>query len=166
MQRPFNVLFLCTGNSARSIMAEALLNRLGQGNFKAFSAGVSPRGEIHPLTLQLLAQHNLDTSTLRSKSWQEFAEPDAPKMDFILTVCDQAAGEQCPAWPGQPITGHWGFSDPAAVTESDAAQWAAFNKVYHEIGNRLRIFLSLPLNKLDRVSLQQAVRTINLSSPN
>ena len=115
----------------------------------------------------MLAQHNLDTSTLRSKGWEEFAHPDAPKMDFILTVCDQAAGEQCPAWPGQPITGHWGFSDPAAVTESDAAQWAAFNKAYHEIGNRLRIFLSLPLNKLDRIRCnKRCVPSTYLHPPN
>ncbi|MEN3813606.1 arsenate reductase ArsC [Chromobacterium piscinae] len=157
----YNVLFICTGNSARSIMAEAILNQLGQGRFRAYSAGSHPRGSIHPLTLTFLQQHKHDVSELHSKSWQVFAGPEAPQMDFILTVCDNAAGEACPAWPGQPITGHWGFADPARVEGSDEVQYQAFRRAYMEISNRIRIFLSLPLDKIDRMSLQHQVRELN-----
>lgn len=160
MNKPFNVLFLCTGNSARSIMAEVLMNQLGQTNFCAYSAGSHPLGKIHLLTERLLHRFQFDTQGLRSKSWLEFAAPDAPKMDFIFTVCDQAAGELCPVWPGQPITAHWGFADPAKVVGSEEEQLKAFGRIYNEIGNRIRVFLSLPLHKLDRMSLQQQLNEL------
>lgn len=159
----YNVLFLCTGNSARSIIAEAILNQLGAGRFRAYSAGSHPRGDVHPLTLDLLQSHSYDVSTLRSKSWDEFAEPGAPKMDFIFTVCDQAAGEACPFWPGQPVSAHWGFADPSHVEGDDASKRRAFAHTHMEITNRIRLFLSLPLDKLDRMSLQKQLREMGQS---
>jgi len=154
----YNVLFLCTGNSARSILAEAILEQLGATHFRAYSAGSHPRGEVHPLTLDILRQNGHDVSALRSKSWQEFAVNDAPQMDFIFTVCDAAAGEVCPVWPGQPMTAHWGFADPSHVEGDEATRRHAFQRAYIEISNRLRLFLSLPLDKIDRMSLQQKLR--------
>ncbi|NMM37040.1 MAG: arsenate reductase ArsC [Glaciimonas sp.] len=159
----YNVLFLCTGNSARSIIAESILNQLGAGRFRAYSAGSHPRGEVHPLTLDLLQRHHYDVSTLRSKSWDEFAEPDAPKLDFVFTVCDQAAGEVCPFWPGQPMTAHWGFADPSQVEGDDATKHKAFNRTHLEITNRIRPLLSLPLDKLDRASLQKHLHEMGQS---
>jgi arsenate reductase len=157
---PFNVLFLCTGNSARSIMAEAILNRAGQGNFRAFSAGSQPKGQIHPFTLELLRKMHFDVSTLRSKSWNEFAQPDSPKLDFVFTVCDNAAGETCPFWPGQPMTAHWGVPDPAAATGSDAEIRLAFADTFRMLSNRINIFVALPLRSLDKLSLQKELAAI------
>jgi len=148
------VLFLCTGNSARSLMAEAILNREGRGRFRGFSAGAQPRGEPHPRTIQLLEKLNHDTSALRSKSWDEFAGPDAPKVDFVFTVCDRAAAEPCPIWPGQPMNAHWGVPDPTSVTGSEAEIGLAFHDTYRMLRNRISIFVSLPLDQLDRLSLQ------------
>jgi len=157
---PFNVLFLCTGNSARSILAESLLNHWGQGRFRGFSAGSLPKGKIHPCALKLLRSLELPTEGLRSKSWDEFAEPDAPVMDFVFTVCDQAAGESCPVWPGQPITAHWGMPDPAAVGTSDVELWQAFRDTFRALENRLKIFVALPVASLDRMSLGRQVAAI------
>ena len=159
----YNVLFLCTGNSARSIIAEAILNQLGAARFRAYSAGSHPRGEVHSLTLDLLRSHSYDVSALRSKNWDEFAEPGAPKMDFIFTVCDQAAGEACPFWPGQPVSAHWGFADPSHVEGDDATRRRAFAHTHMEITNRIRLFLSLPFDKLDRISLQQQLHEMGQS---
>lgn len=159
----YNVLFLCTGNSARSIIAESILNQLGAGRFRAYSAGSHPRGDVHPLTLDLLQSHNYDVSTLRSKSWDEFAAPGAPQMDFIFTVCDQAAGEACPFWPGQPVSAHWGFADPSHVEGDDAIKHRAFSRTHFEISNRIRLFLNLPIDKLDRLSLQKQLREMGQS---
>lgn len=159
-QRPYNVLFLCTGNSARSILAEALITRWGGGKFVGYSAGSFPKGEVNPLTLQFLRQVKLPTEGLRSKSWDEFARPDAPPLDFVITVCDQAAGEVCPVWPGQPITAHWGVQDPAAAEGSEQAKLAVFNKVFRELEARIKILCSLPLASLDRVRIQQHVDEI------
>jgi arsenate reductase (thioredoxin) len=156
----YNVLFICTGNSARSILAEAILNQLGAGHFRAYSAGSFPKGEVHPLTLEILKERDYDVSTLRSKSWDEYSRPDAPKMDFIFTVCDNAGGEACPLWPGQPVTAHWGFPDPAAVEGTRDMRKAAFAKTFREISQRLRIFLNLPFEKLDRMSVQQQLRNM------
>ncbi|WP_420475144.1 arsenate reductase ArsC [Noviherbaspirillum sp. ST9] len=153
----FQVLFICTRNSTRSIMAEAILNQFGAGCFQAYSAGSHASGEIHPLTLEVLRAQRYDLTTVRSKSWHEFAQPNAPRMDFIFTVCDQAAGEFCPAWPGQPITAHWGFADPTHVVDEEARR-RAFMQTHIEIANRIRIFLSLPFDKLERRSLQSSVR--------
>lgn len=158
--RPFNVLFLCTGNSARSILAECLLRQLGCDSFQAFSAGSFPKGDVHPLALKLLAQQDLPTAGLRSKSWDEFAVPGAPVMDFVFTVCDQAAGEMCPVWPGQPVTAHWGIPDPAAVDGSEAEQMLAFRDAFRSLEQRLKIFVSLPIDKLDRIALTQRVEAI------
>ncbi len=158
----YNVLFICTGNSARSIMAEAILNHLGRDRFKAYSAGSHPRGELHPLTLEVLVSKCYDIGGLRSKSWTEFVEPDAPPMDFIFTVCDRAAGETCPAWPGQPITAQWGFADPAAVAGDRDEQLKAFTTAQFEIANRIRLMLSLPIDKIDRLSLQTRLRELAL----
>ncbi|TJY58923.1 arsenate reductase ArsC [Sinimarinibacterium sp. CAU 1509] len=162
MQHPYNVLFLCTGNSARSILAEALMNHLAisAGKFRAFSAGSHPKGEVHPLALELLSRSRLSTEGLRSKSWDEFATPDAPVMDFVFTVCDQAAGEQCPFWPGQPMTAHWGVPDPAAVEGSEEAQRKAFSDALMVLRRRIELFASLPMDKLDRLALQQQVSDI------
>ena len=158
--RPLNVLFLCTGNSARSILAEALVNHWGRGRFRGFSAGSAPKGRVHPIALELLAQMNMSTDGMRSKSWDEFENPGAPKMDFVFTVCDNAAAEACPVWPGQPMTAHWGVEDPAAVQGSETEQWLAFRKVFNELENRIRIFTSLPIRSLDRVKLQQRLHEI------
>lgn len=154
----YNTLFICTGNSARSIMAEVILNHLGKERFRAYSAGSHPRGEVHPLTLQVLGDKGYAIDGLRSKSWEEFARPGAPQMDFIFTVCDRAAGEACPAWPGQPITAHWGFADPVAVERDRAEQLRTFSNTQFLIANRIRTFLSLPLASIDRLSLQNQLR--------
>jgi arsenate reductase (thioredoxin) len=157
---PFNVLFLCTGNSARSIMAEAVLNRAGRGNFRAFSAGSQPKGRVHPYTLDLLRKLHFEVGALRSKSWSEFAGPDAPKLDFVFTVCDNAADEACPVWPGQPMTAHWGVPDPAAATGSEAEVRPAFADVLRMLTNRINIFVSLPIRSLDQLSLQRQLYAI------
>lgn len=153
-RRPYNVLFLCTGNSARSVIAEAILNRLGAGKFIAYSAGSMPKGEVHPETLALLKRLNYDTSAFRSKSWDEFAQPNAPPLDFVFTVCDNAAGEVCPIWPGQPMTAHWGIPDPAAATGSQVDIARAFANAYGAMNNRIAVFVNLPFESLDRLSLQ------------
>ena len=151
----YNVLFLCTGNSARSIMAEAILNREGIGKFKAFSAGSQPRGAVHPYTTDLLSRLNYDVSQYRSKTWDEFAAPDAPVMDFVFTVCDQAAAEVCPLWPGQPMSAHWGLPDPVQATGNEIEQRLAFSEAYRMLRNRLTIFVSLPISSLDNLALQK-----------
>ncbi len=156
----YNVLFLCTGNSARSIMAEAILNRHGQGRFKAFSAGSHPKGEVHPYALELLRNLNYVTDGMRSKSWDEFAVPGAPQMDFVFTVCDDAASEVCPIWPGQPMTAHWGLPDPAAAEGTEPVRRAAFADTCRMLTNRISIFTSLPLASLDRLSLQKRLEEI------
>jgi arsenate reductase len=158
----FNVLFLCTGNSARSIMAEAAMNHLaiGGGKFKAYSAGSHPKGDVHPFALELLQEQRLPTAGLRSKSWDEFATADAPRMDFVITVCDQAAAEECPYWPGQPMTAHWGVPDPAAVTGTDAAKRAAFKDAYLVLRRRIELLANLPLDKLSALALKQQLDQI------
>ena len=156
----FNVLFLCTGNSARSILAESLLNNMGKGRFRAFSAGSMPAGRVNPFALELLEKNHFPTGELRSKSWDEFAESDAPRLDFVITVCDNAAGEVCPVWPGQPITAHWGIPDPAAVEGSDEAKRHVFVEAMNQLQRRISMFVSLPLATLDRIKLQQAVQLI------
>lgn len=163
--RIYNVLFLCTGNSARSIIAEAALNRLGQGRFRAFSAGSHPKGEVHPFTIQLLKSLNYDTSFARSKNWDEFAAPDAPQMDFVFTVCDDAAGEACPVWPGQPMTAHWGVPDPAAAQGTEAERHLAFDEAYRMLSNRLSIFVNLPMASIDKLTLQQHLKDIGDDKP-
>jgi protein-tyrosine-phosphatase len=160
MTEPLNVLFLCTGNSARSVIGEAILNRVGQGRFRAFSAGSQPKGQVHPHTLDLLRKMNHDVSQLRSKSWLEFSRDDAPKLDFVFTVCDSAANEACPFWPGQPMTAHWGVPDPAAATGSEAEIRYAFADAYRMLNNRISIFVNLPLASLDKMSLQRRVDAI------
>jgi len=157
---PYNVLFLCTGNSARSIIAEAILNREGRGKFRAFSAGSDPKGAVNPHTIRLLQRLNHDTSALRSKSWEEFAQPGAPKLDFVFTVCDDAAGESCPVWPGQPMTAHWGIPDPAAAPDTDAEIAVAFNDAYRMLNQRIGIFVALPMQSLDTLTLQARLRDI------
>jgi arsenate reductase len=157
---PYNVLFLCTGNSARSIIAEAILNRAGRGKFRAFSAGSQPKGNVHPYTLDLLRKLHFDVSGMRSKSWLEFAQPGSPKLDFVFTVCDNAAGETCPIWPGQPMTAHWGVPDPAAAAGTKAEVRFAFADTLRMLTNRINIFASLPLAKLDRLSLQRKLDEI------
>lgn len=156
--RVFNVLFLCTGNSARSILAEALLQTLGRGRFAAHSAGSHPTGRVNPYALELLRDAGLQTQGLRSKSWDEFAAPDAPRMDFILTVCDQAAGEACPVWPGQPITAHWGVADPAAVEGADEEKRRAFREAAAILKRRIELLVNLPVEKLDALALERQVR--------
>jgi len=158
--RVYNVLFLCTGNSARSIIAEAILNRFGSGRFRAYSAGSHPKGSVHPYTLELLRNLNYATDGLRSKSWDEFATPDAPKLDFVFTVCDDAANEACPVWPGQPMSAHWGVPDPAAVEGTEAMKRAAFADTCRMMTNRISIFTSLPIKSLDRLSLQKRLHEI------
>lgn len=158
--KTYNVLFLCTGNSARSVMAECALTRWGGRKFRAFSAGSYPKGEVHPVALRLLEQLNYSTAGLRSKSWDEFAQPDSPPLDFVFTVCDNAAGEACPAWPGQPITAHWGVEDPAAFVGEDDKTLAFFNKIYLELESRIKIFSSLPLGALDNIKLQKRLDEI------
>jgi arsenate reductase (thioredoxin) len=159
-ERPFNVLFLCTGNSARSIMAEAILNRIGAGKFHAFSAGSQPKGNVHPEAKRLLQSLDYDTSPLRSKSWNEFARPGAPPLDFVFTVCDNAAGETCPYWPGQPMTAHWGIPDPAAAAGSSAQVALAFKDAYRMLSQRIAVFAALPIRSLDRLSLQAKLKDI------
>ncbi|APT34579.1 respiration [Methylobacterium phyllosphaerae] len=159
-ERVYNVLFLCTGNSARSILAEAMLNKDGQGRFRAFSAGSQPKGEPHPLALQTLRESDYPTDGLRSKSWDEFAGPNAPVMDFVFTVCDNAAGEACPYWPGQPVTAHWGIEDPAAVEGSEIARKRAFVTAQRYLKNRIAAFVALPIGSLDQVALSSKVREI------
>ena len=164
MTEPMNVLFLCTGNSARSIIAEAILNREGMGRFRAYSAGSRPKGEVHPFALQLLQRLNHDVSGLRSKSWDEFARPDAPRMDFVFTVCDQAAAEECPFWPGQPMSAHWGVPDPASAEGNDAERRLAFAETYRMLRNRISIFVNLPMATLDQISLQKRLNDIGAAS--
>ena len=156
----YNVLFLCTGNSARSIMAEAILAKLGQGKFRAFSAGSQPKGRVNPQTVQLLQSLGYDTSRLRSKSWAEFAKPGAPALDFVFTVCDNAAGETCPVWPGQPMTAHWGVPDPAEAQGSEAEIALAFKDAYRMLHQRIGIFSALPIASLDQLSLQRRLAAI------
>ena len=153
--RVYNVLFICTHNSARSILAEAILNQKGEGKFRAFSAGSHPAGQVNPHALDLLQRNRFSTEGLRSKNWDEFAAPNAPVMDYVLTVCDKAAGEVCPIWPGQPMSAHWGVEDPAAVQGDAQAVNKAFNDAFHVLNRRIALFLSLPLDKLDKLSLQQ-----------
>jgi len=157
---PLNVLFLCTGNSARSIMAEAVLNRAGMGRFKAYSAGSQPKGSVHPYTHDLLRKLHYDVSGARSKSWLEFAQAGAPKLDFVFTVCDNAAGETCPLWPGQPMTAHWGIPDPAAATGTEAEIRYAFADALRMLTNRINIFVALPFDKIDKLSLQRRLDAI------
>ena len=160
--KTYNVLFLCTGNSARSILAEVILNRLGQGRFGAYSAGSFPKGEVHPAAVKLLKELQLPTDGLRSKSWDEFARPGAPQLDFVFTVCDNAAGEMCPAWPGQPMTAHWGIEDPAAVEGEN--QQRAFWNAYQSLQRRIQLFLALPLESIDELSLQSQLKQIGKTS--
>ena len=162
--RQLNVLFLCTGNSARSVLAEAYLNSAGQGRFKAFSAGSHPTGRVNPFALELLQKNRIDTSGIRSKSWDEFAAPGAPALDFVFTVCDNAAGEACPLWPGQPVTAHWGVEDPAASSGSDEEKRRAFLKAFSELSTRINLLLALPLDKLDRHALTHRLREIGKST--
>jgi protein-tyrosine-phosphatase len=152
VEQAYNILFLCTGNSARSILAEALVNHWGRGRFRGFSAGSFPKGQVHPLTLRLLDQLGLSVSGARSKSWDEFARPDAPEMDFVVTVCDQAAGEVCPVWPGNPITAHWGVPDPAAAEGTEQERLAAFRDAHRRLEARIKLLVALPLDKLDRLA--------------
>lgn len=154
-ERVFNVLFLCTGNSARSILAEAMLNRLGKGRFKGFSAGSHPRGEVHPFALELLQKNRLPVAGVRSKSWDEFAAPGAPYLDFVFTVCDNAAGEACPIWPGQPVTAHWGIEDPAAIEGGDEEKRRAFLTAFTQLHRRISLFTCLPLGKLDAMAIRR-----------
>ncbi len=163
-QEPLKVLFLCTGNSARSQMAEVILNRLGAGKFRAFSAGSQPAGYVHPMAVQMLRNAHYDTSKLRSKSWEEFAGPDAPPLDFVFTVCDNAAKEVCPIWPGQPMTAHWGVPDPAKVKGTEAEQNFAFADTLRMLANRIGIFVSLPFDKLSKLSLQKKLEDIGQTS--
>jgi arsenate reductase len=158
--KTYHILFLCTGNSARSIMAEVLMNHLSGGRFHPYSAGSHPAGEVNPLALELLQRKGFAADALRSKSWDEFAKPDAPAMDFVITVCDKATGEVCPVWPGQPMTAHWGFEDPAAVVGSNDERRQVFLKVFVEIARRIELMLALPMEKLDRLALERRVRDI------
>ena len=164
-EKPYNVLFLCTGNSARSIIAECVLNRLGRGRFKAYSAGSFPKGQVHPYVLELLHRQDFSTETLRSKSWDEFAQSDAQQLDFVFTVCDNAAGEVCPIWPGQPMTAHWGLPDPAAVDGNEAERRLAFTETLRMLNNRISAFVNLPLKSLDRLSLQKRIDEIGRDLP-
>jgi len=161
--RVYHVLFLCTGNSARSILAEAILNRRGAGRLRAYSAGSHPRGQVHPMALEVLRERGYDTAGFRSKSWDEFARPGAPALDFVFTVCDNAAGEACPVWPGQPITAHWGVEDPAAFAGPDDEQRWLFRRVYLELDRRIDLFTNLPVESLDRVSLKARLDEIGKS---
>jgi arsenate reductase (thioredoxin) len=163
-KKVYNVLFLCTGNSARSIMAEVLLNTMGRGRFKGYSAGSRPTGRVSPFAIELLEKNRLPTEGLRSKDWEEFAKSDAkpgvPELDFVFTVCDNAAGEVCPVWPGQPMTAHWGVPDPAAVEGTDEQKRKAFFQAFNQLQNRIGLFTSLPIDKLGRMSLQQSLDAI------
>lgn len=158
--RVYNVLFLCTGNSARSILGEAVLNHVGGGRFRAYSAGSTPKGEVHPMTLEALRAAGISTEGLRSKGWDEFAGPEAPKMDFVFTVCDNAAGETCPIWPGQPMTAHWGIEDPAATTGTQFQRQAAFNDALRYLRNRIAAFINLPIESIDRMALSSKLTGI------
>ena len=158
--RIYNVLFLCTGNSARSILAEAILNQIGKGRFRAYSAGSHPAGKVNPYVLEMLAAQNLPVAELRSKSWDEFAAPGAPALDFVFTVCDNAAGEVCPVWPGQPVSAHWGIEDPAAVKGDDAARRHAVHTALQLLNRRISVFINLPFAKLDKMALKQEVDSI------
>ncbi|HEY2051401.1 MAG TPA: arsenate reductase ArsC [Caulobacteraceae bacterium] len=159
-ETPFNVLFLCTGNSARSIMAEAIMNRVGRPKFKAYSAGSMPKGAVHPHTLELLERQNFQVEQFRSKSWEEFTGPDAPVLDFVFTVCDNAAAEVCPVWPGQPISAHWGLPDPAAAEGSPAEIGLVFADTFRMLRHRIELFTNLPMESLDRLTLQRRVDAI------
>jgi len=163
--RPYNVLFLCTGNSARSVLAESLLNHWGNGRFHGYSAGSFPTGRVHPVSIALLTQLGLPTAGLRSKSWDEFATPGAPPIDFVFTVCDNAAGEVCPIWPGHPMTAHWGVEDPAVVEGTDEAKWTAFRKALRELEIRIKRFINLPVASLDRMTLQSRLEAIGKTLP-
>jgi arsenate reductase len=165
VKRAYNVLFLCTGNSARSILAESLLNHWGKGRFHGYSAGSFPKGQVHPISIALLTQLKLPTAGLRSKSWDEFAAPGAPPLDFIITVCDNAAGEVCPVWPGKPMTAHWGVEDPAAVVGTEAERWAAFRKALRELEHRINLFINLPVATLDTITLRQRIEAIGKALP-
>jgi arsenate reductase (thioredoxin) len=160
MERPYNILVLCTGNSARSIMGEALFNTLGAGRFTAYSAGSHPTGKVNPFAVEQVRALGFPVGDLRSKSWDEFAQPDSPQMDFIVTVCDNAAGEVCPIWPGHPVTAHWGFPDPASVEGDDEKKRAAFAQTLRQIRNRVQLFLNLPLETLDRMAIENRMRAI------
>jgi len=160
MQKPYNILVLCTGNSARSIIGEALFNTMGAGRFKAYSAGSHPAGKVNPFAIEQVERLDYPAECLRSKSWDEFAAPGAPELDFVITVCDKAAGEVCPFWPGQPVTAHWGFPDSAAVQGSDDEKRAAFTQTLHQMRNLVQLFLSLPLGTLDRMAIEKSVRAI------
>jgi len=162
-ERPFNVLFLCTGNSARSIIAEVLLNQWGQGKFLGFSAGSYPKGSVHPIALELLKHMKMPVQGLRSKDWTEFSTPGAPHMDFVFTVCDKAAAEVCPVWPGQPMSAHWGVPDPAAVDGSESVKWASFREAFRVLESRIKIFTGLPIRSLDRLKLQRQLDEIGRS---
>lgn len=164
-ERTYNVLFLCTGNSARSIIAEALLNHWGKGRFKAYSAGSFPKSQPNPYALELIERLGLPTAGLRSKSWDEFANPGAPQMDFVFTVCDQAAAEPCPVWPGQPVSAHWGMEDPAAVEGTELQKREAFRRAFRELDNRLKIFVSLRVSALDQIALKKEVDRIGTLVP-
>ena len=158
--KTYNVLFICTGNSARSILAEGLLNHLGKGRFKAYSAGSHPTGQVNPFALRALQQFGIETNDFRSKNWDEFSQDGAPELDFVFTVCDKAAGEVCPVWPGQPMTAHWGVPDPAAVEGSDEAKRKAFFQTFNQLQNRISMFANLPLDKIDRIKLQKTLQDI------
>lgn len=164
-QDPMNVLFLCTGNSARSILAESILNTVGKGRFRAFSAGSHPAGTVNPFAIELLQKNRLPTDNLRSKNWDEFATPGAPALDFVFTVCDNAAGEICPVWPGQPMTAHWGVPDPAAVEGSEEIRRKAFFTAFNQLQNRILLFVNLPLAKLDRIALKRSLDDIGHTQP-
>jgi protein-tyrosine-phosphatase len=163
--RIYNVLFLCTGNSARSIMAECAMNRWGRGRFRGYSAGSHPKGMVHPTALRLLKNLNFRTDGLRSKSWEEFTAPGAPELDFVFTLCDDAAAEVCPVWPGQPMTAHWGVEDPVAFVGSDEKTYQFFKTIYGYLDNRIKIFVSLPLASIDRLALQERLDQIGTEVP-
>ncbi len=163
--RPYSVLFLCTGNSARSILAECALNRLGRGKFRAYSAGSFPKGEVHPFALDLLRRQDYAIAELRSKSWDEFALPGAPELDFVFTVCDNAANEVCPIWPGQPMTAHWGLPDPAAAQGNEAERRLAFAETLRLLNNRISAFVNLPIKSLDKLSLRRRLQDIGRDLP-
>jgi len=163
VDRPFNILFLCTGNSARSIIGEVLMNAMGAPRFRAYSAGSHPTGRVNPFAIELLQKNDLPTEGLRSKSWDEFAQPGAPDLDFIFTVCDSAAGEACPLWPGHPVSAHWGVEDPAAVEGDDDAKRKAFFQAFNRLQQRIQLFLSVPIARLDRAALTQRLKEIGRS---